>query len=126
MSQPVRLQLSRRKGFDLQALSLGTNGRDAVKVARPSKWGNPFTLHDKQGRRIRSNVEAVAEFRELMGPQPENVARLYVPHRLIVRELRGKNLACWCHAEDVCHADVLIELANGPICEAIEKAGGIR
>lgn len=28
-------------------------------------------------------------------------------------ELRGKNLACWCKPGDPCHADVLLELANG-------------
>ena len=36
-----------------------------------------------------------------------------------VRDLRGKDLACWCPLEDErgkrfpCHADVLMELANG-------------
>lgn len=29
MPKPVRLQLSRRKGFDLQALSMATNGLPA-------------------------------------------------------------------------------------------------
>lgn len=29
----------------------------------------------------------------------------------IKRELRGKNLACWCKASP-CHADVLLEIAN--------------
>jgi hypothetical protein len=28
-------------------------------------------------------------------------------------ELRGKNLACWCKPGAPCHADVLLELANG-------------
>lgn len=32
-------------------------------------------------------------------------------------ELRGKNLACRCGIGDPCHADVLLELANRPICE---------
>ena len=32
--KPVRLQISRRKGFDLQALSIATNGLPAVNVAR--------------------------------------------------------------------------------------------
>lgn len=44
MPKPVRLQLSRRKGFDLQALSMATNGLPAVNVARPTKWGNPFPI----------------------------------------------------------------------------------
>lgn len=28
------------------------------------------------------------------------------------RELAGKNLACWCHPGDPCHADVLLQIAN--------------
>jgi len=27
--------------------------------------------------------------------------------------LRGKDLACWCPLDQPCHADVLLELANG-------------
>lgn len=30
----------------------------------------------------------------------------------VVRELRGKNLACWCKPGEPCHADVLLEIAN--------------
>lgn len=28
------------------------------------------------------------------------------------RELRGKDLACWCPLDHPCHADVLLEVAN--------------
>jgi hypothetical protein len=36
------------------------------------------------------------------------------PSRADMRaELRGHNLACWCRPGTPCHADVLIELANG-------------
>ena len=31
----------------------------------------------------------------------------------IRRGLRGKNLACWCAQGQPCHADVLLEIANG-------------
>ena len=44
MTAPVRLQLSRRKGFVLQAMSQATNGLPAVRVARPSRWGNPYPV----------------------------------------------------------------------------------
>ena len=44
MIHPIRLQLSRKKGFDLQAISRAANGLPAVNVARPSKWGNPFNF----------------------------------------------------------------------------------
>ena len=33
--------------------------------------------------------------------------------------LRGKNLACWCKPDAPCHADVLLELANRPVCEEV-------
>lgn len=31
---------------------------------------------------------------------------------LIPRELRGKDLVCTCKLTDLCHADVLLDLAN--------------
>ena len=30
-----------------------------------------------------------------------------------IAELRGRDLACWCPLDQPCHADVLLELANG-------------
>jgi hypothetical protein len=41
---PVRMRLSRAKGFDLQKASLALNGLPAAKVTRPGKWGNPFNF----------------------------------------------------------------------------------
>jgi len=32
------------------------------------------------------------------------------PH--LFKELRGKNLACWCGLDRPCHVDVLLELVN--------------
>lgn len=29
-----------------------------------------------------------------------------------VLELRGKDLCCWCPLDQLCHADVLLEIAN--------------
>ena len=40
--RPVRLRLSRAKGFNLQMHSLAMNGLPAVKVDRSTRWGNPF------------------------------------------------------------------------------------
>lgn len=135
-SAPVRLRLSRQKGFDLQALSLATNGLPAVRVTRPGKWGNPhvplrswfhggFSLlglepfdavtaadADAEGVRI-----AVALFRhdwDLAMKAPN-----YSNARASLEELRGRNLACWCKPGAPCHADVLLELANRPVCEEV-------
>lgn len=46
MTAPVRFQISRAKGFSLQAHSIATNGLPAVKVTRPGPWGNPFDFRD--------------------------------------------------------------------------------
>jgi hypothetical protein len=39
------------------------------------------------------------------------------PDRLLIRatliELYGKDLCCWCPLDEPCHADVLLEIANG-------------
>ena len=129
--KPIRLQLSRRKGFDLQALSIAANGLHAVNVARPSKWGNPFTVKDCREAGFKGDDTALAlrcveAFRvwadtvywqtNWQGPASE--AR----REAILRSLpsiRGKNLACWCKAGDPCHSDVLLEMANRPICEEV-------
>lgn len=120
MAGPIRLQLSRRKGFDLQALSLKFNGLPAVNVSRPSLWGNPFTVTTKvaPGTSIACGTyiavgtaeDAVDCYREMFS-QPGERADLM---RAQLADLRGKNLACWCSLAPgtPCHADVLIELAN--------------
>jgi len=92
-AEPVRLRLSRAKGFNLQALSRATNGLPAVSVARPSKWGNPFTSENSDG------IDPVLRFACEAAPL------------LPVEELRGKNLACWCRTNN-CHAAILLEFAN--------------
>jgi hypothetical protein len=30
-----------------------------------------------------------------------------------IGDLRGRDLACWCRLDQPCHADVLLEMANG-------------
>jgi len=101
----------------------------AVVVARPSKWGNPFrivpdgslagellykvvppeecrfarffggelTLHD-------AREQAVDCFLEFLEVQAQAEIRA---------DLAGRDLACWCPLDQPCHADVLLELANG-------------
>jgi hypothetical protein len=110
---PVRLRLSRAKGFSLQAWSRETNGLDAVKVDRTTKWGNPFVPGKEipfiPGRKVQDRRHAVCLYRGFAPTMEKLVAAA-------LAELRGKNLACWCDRpdpyEDVCHAAVLIEIAN--------------
>jgi hypothetical protein len=109
MTQPVRLRLSRVRGFDLQALSHETNGLPAVNVARPGKWGNPFKVGSKD-RRTGGTLDpesAVERYSDALV-----LGRLGFTEASAREALRGENLACWCAPDAPCHADVLIELAN--------------
>ncbi len=98
MTTPVRIQLSRRKGFNLQEVSRAINGLDAVKVTRPGKWGNPYKIGTCLIPDARAAVDAFA-------------ANLPLTIRGL-DELRGKNLACFCRPGDPCHGDVLLTIAN--------------
>jgi hypothetical protein len=111
VTRPVRIQLSRRARFDLQAVSRGINGLEAVSVARPHRWGNPFAP-GREGPLGRQPIDlegAVGFFRAMLD-DPELRAAARYPADL--SPLRGRNLACWCGPKDHCHADVLIEAAN--------------
>lgn len=100
--KPRRIQLSRKKGFLLPA--------HAVVVARPSKWGNPFKAADMPGSsdadRRRRAVERFERWlhRSVEGTRLLGAAR---------RELKGKSLGCWCRLDQPCHAEILLQVANG-------------
>lgn len=109
---PERIQLSRAKGWRKPV--------GAVVVARPSKWGNPYMIATGcQSSETANRMIVVALFRR------ELVAALVDPwgsaHTIEFRriaesleELRGRAVACWCPLDQVCHGDVLLELANRP------------
>ena len=127
MSKPVRLQLSRKKGFDLQAMSLATNGLPAVNVARPGEWGNPFTVKRvtqaifhrtewwvEKGAsiwRYATKPEAATAAVALFKVHAESAGNEKWRERARLA-LQGKNLACWCKAGEACHAAVLLCIAN--------------
>jgi hypothetical protein len=94
---PKRIQRKRTKDWRMP--------ENAVYVGRPSKWGNPF------------RVGIISDFGDV--PDAETAVMFFrawinkgLQRERIVRELRGKDLACWCQIEKPCHADVLLELAN--------------
>jgi Domain of unknown function (DUF4326) len=122
MTRPVRLRLSRAKGFNLQAHSLAVNGLPAVKVDRSTMFGNPFVVA-REGANGRDVVDL---YRRLLEGETGNQHAAH-PHEVRHRReyavnnmsrLRGKNLACWCDGR-WCHADVLLEIANGFKCEVV-------
>lgn len=83
-------------------------GRHAASVNAFRKWiqgglillpGGGVQLADKD------NELPVALWPDVITPKPPTIGQ-------IQRELRGKNLACWCRPDQPCHADVLLALAN--------------
>jgi len=119
MARPQRMQLSRKAGFNLQAASLALNGLPARLITRPGRWGNPFTIDDMARQygldRAAAQAKAVELCAEwLRGTLDPALSPGEPPARAVIRaELQGHNLACWCKAGTPCHADTLIELANG-------------
>lgn len=93
MCRPRRIRVYRRKGFKLP--------EGAVYVGRPTKWGNPYRPGPGFSRK-----RMVEKYRSYLLRRPALVAAL--------PELRGRDLACWCKLDEPCHADILLELANGP------------
>jgi hypothetical protein len=127
LSSPTRIQLSRRKGWRLP--------EGAVRVSRPGAFGNPFTREAAIESGYATDAtwqEFVVEcFRDWLGPSqsgrdwwqgPQSDGR----RKAILNglpSLRGKSLACWCKPGAPCHADVLLELANRPVCEPCLGSG---
>ncbi|MBB4051992.1 hypothetical protein GGR20_001634 [Devosia subaequoris] len=113
--KPARIVLSRKAGFDLQAVSQALNGLPAQSVARPGLWGNPFTIAGVMAEtglgKEAAQAEAVARHARWLGGEIE-ADRPRPPQAEIRAALGGKNLACWCRAGTPCHVETLLALAN--------------
>ena len=126
MAEPLRIQLSRKKGWRMPV--------GALKVDRSTRWGNPYALRYYQFAHADGTPAAWNEREARTMALRDFDAALYVGTLKVSiedvqRELRGKDLACWCklcpkHAAGkrigvecsrcaLCHADVLLKVANG-------------
>lgn len=96
---PQRVQRTRTKGGGIPS--------GAVYVGRPTVWGNRYTVGvpGSDIGVVATAAEAVEGFRR-MWSEPHQVA-------YIREQLHGRDLACWCPLDRPCHADVLLEIANG-------------
>ncbi|WP_413354087.1 DUF4326 domain-containing protein [Microbacterium sp. 1P06AB] len=116
---PHRVQQRRTSGW--------RKPENTVSVARPSKFGNPVRIVPVRARGPfdleRDGVGFVGQCTDIEGARRSAVSRyrdLLLNHPDLVRvtideirrELRGKNLMCFCPLDQPCHADVLLEIAN--------------
>lgn len=93
---PKRIQMTRQRPWR-------KDHPNAVIVARPSKWGNPFQIGDDMPGLEGEPMDA---------EDATHCFAIFTAPTLPVHELRGKDLACWCPLDQPCHADVLLDLAN--------------
>lgn len=110
MAEPKRIQRKRSKGWRMP--------ENTVYVGRGSKWGNSFVIGEEY---VRHRMTPGGGQRSGVVVDREHAVRLFKQYtarevRIQIgayQELRGKNLACWCPLDQPCHADVLLEIANG-------------
>ena|SRR3990167_462766 len=106
--KPVRIQRQRKKGWRMPP--------NTVYVGRPSKWGNPFKVGERNPcGTITADVRH--SYSLYVGFAPLNEPLVCAARS----ELVGKNLACWCPLHEDCHADILLAIANST-GDALEQA----
>lgn len=75
---------------------------NTVKVDRSTKWGNPWRIS-----KAMTAADCVAAFeRDALSKAGQGFCRQ------VRKELRDKNLACWCPLDQPCHADILLRIAR--------------
>src|SRR6185312_714926 len=108
---PKRIQLSRTKGYKMPS--------NTIKVDRSTRWGNPFNAtqiglcYPQKGLPM-PIVPLATE------PSLERCLDMYKAYLWgvlandpeFLDPLKGKNLGCLCKEGELCHADVLLRLAN--------------
>ena len=107
---PQRIQLRRTKGW--------RKPEGDIVVARPTKWGNPYRIDeyrcdypDSSDAELRAM--ATSDFRGLIEGRWARWGQERTYPVADIAQLRGHDLACWCPLDQACHADVLLEIANG-------------
>lgn len=110
---PERIQRKRTKGWKMP--------ENTVYVGRGSKWGNPFKVGhfyfekyypNFASRCLTSEKKENVFFNEITARAAVYLFEKYALMKIDTKDLRGKNLACWCPLDQPCHADVLLRKAN--------------
>jgi hypothetical protein len=94
--KPIRIQRKRTKGWRMP--------ENTYYVGRGSYFGNPYKISEGF-----TQEECVKEFVNWLKRNFDPRAK-YINRN--ISWLKGRNLACWCKEGTVCHADILLKLAN--------------
>jgi hypothetical protein len=97
---PKRIQFQRKKGFRLPP--------NCVRVTRPSRFGNPFKIGDPAP----FNFGTLETVRDVLDVYEDMILYNLDENPDYLEPLRGKDLACFCHPSNSCHADILLKYAN--------------
>ena len=108
--KPIRILRRRAKGWRMPP--------NTVCVTRTGPWGNPFIVgrHGTAAECVHSFTLLCAGVVEIGRDSDCVDAQLrFLKHaRAHIDDLRGQNLACFCHFDQPCHADLLLKIANAP------------
>ena len=122
---PIRVQRKRVKGYRMP--------ENTKSVTRPGKFGNPykigmhniFDIKDTTGKSLKDYlIEKNGENKyhtveDVLLAYRQKINGSQAMQSVIKYYLKGKNLACFCPITDEkgnyipCHADILLEVANG-------------
>ena len=98
MSKPVRMRRTQWKHWICPV--------GAEYCGRPSKYGNPYTVKE-YGR-----AGCLKRFRRMLRDKKVREEMNYPSDKVIQKELKGKNLICWCGLNEDCHVNDLLRIAN--------------
>ena len=101
---PKRIQFRRQKGFKLP--------KNAVFVARPTKWGLPYKVVETAAEEKAAGDSKVLLRAKAMKLYERDLKKKLKAEPGFLEPLRGKDLACYCKPELACHADILLRYAN--------------
>lgn len=113
---PERVQIRRDRKWQREP--------KAIKVDRTTIWGNPFKagevtrIYPNGTVAVQTVEQSVELYRHWIDGTLE-VPGVERPGTLLLDELAGRDLACWCALGAPCHADVLLEIANATSSDAL-------
>lgn len=94
---PIRIQRKRIRGWKKPT--------GAVNCTRPGMYGNPFKIGEPLIINAAVAKKAFEHWIEIS--PPGKVLAL-----MAKKELKGKDLMCFCSLDEPCHVDVLLRIAN--------------